>query len=274
MAAVEKNEFGYPTEEYNKSLQKLILEVKGDLPKGDLYNEHWVARFLRARNCDIEKSKQMLLESLEWRKKHDVDNVLKGPPPDSRIKEYLPHGFLGISRDGYQIYVERTGLLCLPAPEVLPMSALHHWKIYTAEYADELIKTNPKRKTCLVILDVTGIAISRVSKHVIDYIKMTSEVDEKNYPESLHKVVIINAGFIFSTAYKMVQYFIAAEVREKIKVLGGDYEKELYQYVRPEDMPTFIRGGTKEINEKWASSDMSYQKDLPQTAKDVKKASK
>eukprot|EP01060_Flectonema_neradi_P034889 TRINITY_DN6259_c0_g1_i1.p1 TRINITY_DN6259_c0_g1~~TRINITY_DN6259_c0_g1_i1.p1 ORF type:complete len:297 (+),score=54.95 TRINITY_DN6259_c0_g1_i1:63-893(+) len=273
MATVEKNEFGFPKDKYDAGLKQLLKEVEDILPEGAHYNEDWVARFLRARQCNVDKSKQMLLESLEWRKKNNVDKVLEGPPPDSRIIEYLPHGFLGKSKEGYQIYLERTGLLCLPSPEVISLEALTHWKIHTAEYADHLIRDHEK-KTCLVILDVSGLSLSRISKHVIDYVKMTGEVDEKNYPESLHKVLVLNAGFIFSTAYKMVQYFFAAEVRDKIRVFGGDYESELYKYVEPEDMPEFIKGGKKQVNEKWASKDMSYQKTLPQTVKDLKKMEK
>jgi CRAL/TRIO domain/CRAL/TRIO, N-terminal domain len=47
-------------------------------------------RFLRARDFNIEKSTSMLIESLKWRKEHDVDNLLKVYREPHVVIKYFP----------------------------------------------------------------------------------------------------------------------------------------------------------------------------------------
>ena len=40
------------------------------------FDDYALLRFLRARKFDFEKTKLMFLNFMEWRKEHDVDNIL------------------------------------------------------------------------------------------------------------------------------------------------------------------------------------------------------
>ena len=54
---------------------------------------------------------------------------------------------------------------------------------------------------------------------------------------------IINAPFVFTAAWTMISKWVDPKTRDKIKILGGDYEKELLEYASPESLPNFLKGG-------------------------------
>jgi hypothetical protein len=47
-------------------------------------------RFLRARDFDVAKAKEMILRSLLWRKQHNVDQILKHYIAPAVIQKYVP----------------------------------------------------------------------------------------------------------------------------------------------------------------------------------------
>ena len=255
---------------FDADLDEFVRLVSPKLPKNDLYNKGFCRRFLVAREGNLKKAETMLLESLAWRVKHKVDSVLETTPNPNIIK-YIPHGFCGQTKEGHQIYVERSGAMTLPGPDVVSMDDLFHWKVWMSEKVDAIARESKgsSGKT-IAVLDVQGLTLAKMTQPVLDFLKMIGEIEEKNYPESLEKVLIVNAGFVFSNVWTMVKYFFAAEVRKKIVVAGESYEKELYKLVGKEHMPNFFKGGLNASisAEEWAG-DLSYMETLPKSAAHV-----
>lgn len=52
-----------------------------------------ILRFLRARDFNIEKAREMLSQSLNWRKKYQVDKILSEYESVEVIKDYFPGGW-------------------------------------------------------------------------------------------------------------------------------------------------------------------------------------
>lgn len=50
-------------------------------------------RFLRARDFNLEKARELLAHSLIWRKKHNVDQILSDYEVPQVIAEYFPAGW-------------------------------------------------------------------------------------------------------------------------------------------------------------------------------------
>jgi hypothetical protein len=50
-------------------------------------------RFLRARDFNVEKAREMLSQSLMWRKKHQVDRILSEYQMPQVVKDYFPGGW-------------------------------------------------------------------------------------------------------------------------------------------------------------------------------------
>lgn len=51
---------------------------------------------------------------------------------------------------------------------------------------------------------------------VLDFYKYQGAVDEANYPETLKKIFVINAGWVFLSIWKFAKYFFAEEIRQKV----------------------------------------------------------
>lgn len=52
-----------------------------------------ILRFLRARDFNIEKAREMLSQSLNWRKKYQVDKILSEYESAEVIRDYFPGGW-------------------------------------------------------------------------------------------------------------------------------------------------------------------------------------
>ena len=57
-------------------------------------------------------------------------------------------------------------------------------------------------------------------------------------------MLIINAPMLFTAIWAVVKMWIDEKTKEKIKIIGSSYKKELLKFVDPENLPTFLDGGT------------------------------
>ncbi|GAB0196282.1 syntaxin-binding protein 4-like [Grus japonensis] len=77
---------------------------KGKIPK----DEH-ILRFLRARDFNIDKAREMLCQSLSWRKQYQVDYILQSWRPPALLDEYYTGGWHYQDKDGRPLYILRLG---------------------------------------------------------------------------------------------------------------------------------------------------------------------
>jgi hypothetical protein len=50
---------------------------ENNLTSDPTYDDYYLLRFLRARKFDMDKTKLMFNNFLDWRKENDVDNILE-----------------------------------------------------------------------------------------------------------------------------------------------------------------------------------------------------
>ncbi|XP_052292427.1 phosphatidylinositol/phosphatidylcholine transfer protein SFH11 isoform X2 [Citrus sinensis] len=147
-------------EQLVQSFREMLL-LEGQLPpKHNDY--HTLLRFLRMRDFDISKSKEMFLNYLKWCADYGVDTILKGMSNFSKPARYL---FM------------------------------------------EILK-----------------------------------IDSNYYPETLHRLFIINAGSAFRMLWKVVKAFLDARTLAKIQVLGSNYLSNLHELIDPSNLPSFLGG--------------------------------
>ena len=59
-------------------------------------------------------------------------------------------------------------------------------------------------------------------------------------------MLIIDAPWLFAAIWAGVKMWIDDKTKEKIKIMGSSYKKELLKFVDPECLPKFLDGGTCE----------------------------
>ena len=68
---------GDMSDEQQKALEdfkKYLLDAQ--IAQHPMFDDYYLLRFLRARKFDLEKTKLMFNNFIEWRKENDVDNVI------------------------------------------------------------------------------------------------------------------------------------------------------------------------------------------------------
>ncbi|CAM6036712.1 unnamed protein product [Sphagnum compactum] len=215
------------------------------------YPEATLERFLRARDDNVLKASKMLIDSLNWRVKNDIDNVLARPikPKETWdiIRESQLIGFCGYCKKGRPVFAIGVGQSSYDKAGV---DKYVHSHIQINEYRDRVLLPEISKKkghyvgSCLKILDMTGLKLSAFSRLKISTVIAT--VDDLNYPEKTDTYFIVNAPLIFSTCWKAVKPMLQERTKQKVQVLKGNGREELLQVMDYDTLPMFSKIGSRE----------------------------
>ncbi|KNA23977.1 hypothetical protein SOVF_020260 [Spinacia oleracea] len=215
-------------------------------------NYYTLLRFLKARKFDIEKAKQMWADMLKWRKEFGADTLLEDFEYQelSEVLKYYPQGFHGVDKDGRPIYIYLLGKV--DTEKLLQVTTMERYLKYHAQDFERCfalkfpacsIAAKRHIDTSTTIVDVQGVGLKNLTKPARELIMRLQKIDNNNYPETLNRMYIINAGSGFKWVWSVIKQCIDPQTTSKIHVLGHKYQSKLLEIIDKSQLPEFL-GGT------------------------------
>lgn len=236
-----------------------LIQLKkwvGELQKGKVPSDACLLRFLRARDFNIEKAREMLSHSLIWRKKNQIDKIMNEYQINQVVKDYFPGGWHHQDKEGRPLYLLRLGqmdvkgLVKSVGEEGLLKHTLHICEEGLRLTEEATASQNQPITNWTLLVDLEGLNMRHLWRPGIRTLLKIIEIVEANYPETMSRVLIIRAPRVFPILWTLVSTFIDDNTRSKFLFYGGnDYQGPggLVDYMPKENIPDFLGGECKSM---------------------------
>ncbi|KAM7301471.1 SEC14-like protein 2 [Ixodes scapularis] len=207
--------------------------------------DHFLLRWLRARDFDVSKAENMLRRNVEWRSEHKMDSLVEDYQESELVRRFFPGGILECSPNGNPVFLIPIGnvdirgfLQIYPAEEVRRHCG---YMLESGERIKERVSLTRERpvETLYVVFDFENFSLRQLySWEVMTLLTDLLRLYEDNYPETLEKCFVINAPGFFPLLWKIVRPFLTQRTVDKVHIFGKDGWREVLRaHFLPEKLP-------------------------------------
>ncbi|XP_072943763.1 SEC14-like protein 2 [Epargyreus clarus] len=222
------------------------------------HNDHFLLRWLRARQWDPEAAEKMLRDSMKWREKWGIDTTLQTWQAPEVLETHFPSGSTGFDKEGSPLIIvpfvglDVWGLLHSVTRTDIIRMILRHLEGYLAAATAQAATHGPAALKVTVLFDLEGFNIRQYAwKPAAEMVFTLLQIYEANYPEILKTCFIINAPKVFSLAFSVIKKFMHEYTISKIRIYGTDPKKwqpHVLAIVDKEQLPLHYGGSMVDEN--------------------------
>lgn len=192
-------------------------------------------RFLRARKFNVEQAMAMIRTDLAWRAerpnlvKLTMSEVLGGCDKEA-FWTYFPSWNQGFDKQCRPVSYRCFGKLEVQAVlRLISMGTLVNYHAWETEQAMKLMGEKSKEtgfniETFVLVIDAAGWHMGLAGRDAYSFIKAMAQTDSAHFPERLGQLLIINAPYMLSIAWRVIQAFIDDVTKAKIRIMSTKEE--------------------------------------------------
>lgn len=170
---------------------------------------------------------------LRWRQTVDADSCVEADPPPQRqlFEECVQSGVVGTDRHGHPVVVDRIGRI--PVDRLLTnfdVDLFIRQQTYNRECLRLYAALNSQKQQkrlykSIGVLDLKGLGIAHTDRNIFKLLKSQNACFSWYYPESVSKIIVVNAPWLFRGIWSTVKGFLHPITQSKVIILGSDYHK-------------------------------------------------
>ena len=183
-----------------------------------------------------------------------------------------PQAYSGISKCGAPLYISKPGVLNVDAVECLTTLEgilKFHWYVQMVDFGNRLRKQKEadphfKKFECLCVLDLDTLTLGQLNKAALAIVKEQAAIDSLCFPETMNKMVIVNAPRFFSATWNLIKSWLDARTASKVEVISyrKDWEKRLLELVDVDQLPSDYGGNGPDTSVTAKADHMPHMKRL------------
>eukprot|EP00924_Labyrinthula_sp_SR-Ha-C_P013676 maker-scaffold_5-snap-gene-10.59-mRNA-1 protein AED:0.00 eAED:0.00 QI:150/1/1/1/1/1/2/41/277 len=234
--------FAFYNELKQKSEYRELVQCDTYLfPKDNDLQLSVLRRYLAARNEDLGKAKKMLEECVDLRLQIESKNL------------YQENGLKVVLEPGAEVYAVDTKLNDKEDKPVLlgrlavydgkKVQAENHMRGMCAVFEYMIQKSLPSTKGFTCVIDLETPPKKPESPDGVTILRESLRRANLLFPELLNKLIFINSSRAFRVIWFMVSFVLAKKTRDKIVILGSNYQGKLKEIIGEDNIfPCY--GGT------------------------------
>ncbi|XP_070492722.1 SEC14-like protein 4 [Chironomus tepperi] len=215
------------------------------------HDDHFLLRWLRARQWNPDNAEKMLRESMKWRAKWNLDDLESWEAP-AVFKDYIPHGSTGFDKDGSVVIfipfngIDIWGLLHSASKHDIIKNTIRVLERYMKLAYEQSKIHGPDARKFLVIFDMDNFSMKQYAYRPAAELVITAfQMYSNHYPEILKCCLIINAPKIFSFGFNIIKKFLDEYTLSKISIYKHNKHKWLpaiLERVDAASLPVYFGG--------------------------------
>ncbi|RXG53048.1 SEC14-like protein 2 [Armadillidium vulgare] len=196
------------------------------------------------------KEKDILKESLDFRKEWKIDEISEWTPPEV-LKKYFPIGFAGCDKEGAPVIIISVGNMDIRG--LISSSSNENiikYNIQVFEKVLEIWRTKSRDlekpiRRGVFILDLEHFSLGDFTwKPALNLMLKGTKIYEANYPEVMKYTFVINAPKTHTVVYNIAKPFLHANTIKRIKIYGKKgWKEDLLKEIDVDQLPVHW-GGT------------------------------